>query len=147
MLKEGLYMKTRISRLWKVPVFCLAAGFLSFYANVFLVSRFAVVQLPDGSLTANPTLTTLFSALFLILSLVLGNHLLRNMTPKERFLSALIQVVFLLVSLPSAMLSTYATEWSRLIDRIVFAMTDNIYLTAILSCFAPLLLVPSRKKK
>ena len=45
-------MKIRIGQLWKVPVFCLAAGYISFYVYVFLVSRFGIKVLPDGSYTA-----------------------------------------------------------------------------------------------
>ena len=143
-------MNVRITQLWKIPVFCLVAGFVSFYAYVLLVSRFAIVQLPDGSYTANNTLTLLFSTLFFLLTLAAGQLFLRNMTATERILSATIQVVLLMVFrvLPSnSLLSAYATEWSRVIDHMVFVATDNIRIAAWSNCFSPLLLIPQLKRR
>lgn len=142
-------MKIRIGQLWKVPVFCLTAGFICFYANVFLVSRFAVVQLPDGSYGANGTLTVLFSAMFFILTMIAGQYILREMCVAERALSAAIQICLLLLlsSLPNTLLSSYATEWSRLVDRIILTFTDNVRAAAWINCFSPCLLIPKLNKK
>lgn len=40
---------------WKVPLFCMAAGVIAFNAVVFLVGRFTLITLPDGSITADNT--------------------------------------------------------------------------------------------
>lgn len=143
-------MKVRLGQLWKVPLFCMASGFLTFYAYAFLVSRFAVEKLPDGSYAANDTLTFLFSAIFFVFTLITGHFFLRNMTVQERFLSAAIQVILLLLALfmqLNTMLTVYATEWSRVINRAVFAVSKDTYTGAFLNCFAPFALSPTKKRK
>ena len=125
-------MKVRLGQLWKVPVFCIAAGYISFYVYVFLVSRFGVKVLPDGSYTTNQFVTTVFSILLFAASLFGGNRLFRSMTRKEIFLSATILVVFHLIVQTLQLLTdsygfnfsiglymTYANEWCRILSSLL----------------------------
>ena len=137
-------MKIRINQLWKVPFFCLIAGYLTFQAVVFFTARFGIVHLPDGSLTSNLDLTDLFHTVFFIMSLLASRLFIRDMNTKELFLSATIQVVILLLFLivhPGIMLNAYITEWSRPISLAGFLLTKNLYVGAILNCFSPYLLM------
>jgi hypothetical protein len=137
-------VKVRIGQLWKIPVFCLTAGYLTFYAAVFFTARFAVVHLPDGSVTSDFNMTAVINTVFFILSLLVSRPFLRGMTTKERFLSATIQVAILLLFLllePGIMLNAYITEWSRPISLAGFLLTRNVYVGAALNCFSPYLLI------
>ena len=152
-------MKVRIGQLWKVPVFCIAAGCISFYVYVFLVSRFGVKVLPDGSYTTNQFVTVLFSILLFAASLFGGNMLFRGMTLKEIFLSATILVVFHLIvqtlqlltsnydlNFSIGMYMTYSNEWCRIISSLFFYLTNNVWIGAFAVCFAPYLFVVMKKK-
>ncbi len=152
-------MKVRIGQLWKVPVFCLAAGYISFYVYVFLVSRFGVKTLSDGSYTANQIVTTTVSFLLFAATLFVGSRLFRGMTRKEIFLSATVPVVFHLIVQTMQLLSsnydftfsigiymTYANEWCRIISQFFHALTKNIWIGAFVICFAPYLFVLLKKK-
>ena len=44
-------MKIRGNQLWKVPVFCVLAGIVSYYLTIYLGGRFYVVTSPDGVLS------------------------------------------------------------------------------------------------
>jgi len=152
-------MKVRIGQLWKVPLFCLAAGYLSFYVYVFFISRFGVTVLPDGSYTTNQLVTTLFSFLLFGGTLFTGHYLFRNMTRKEVFLSASILVVFHLIVQTLQLVSsnydltfriglymTYATEWCRIISILIHSVTNNVWIGAFVICFAPYLFVIIKRK-
>ena len=141
-------MKVRISQLWKIPAFCLAAGWLTFYAVVFLTARFAVIRLPGNVLTSNLDLSNLFYIVFFLITLLASRLCLRGMTAKERLLSATIQAVILLLLLlvqPGILLNAYITEWSRPISLIGYVLSGNVYVGAVLNCFAPYLLVPKMR--
>ena len=152
-------MKVRIGQLWKLPVFCLAAGYISFYVYVFLVSRFGIKVLPDGSYTANQVMTTVFSILLFGASLYVGNLLFRNMTRKEVFLSATVLVVFHLIVQTLQLLTssydlnfsiglymTYANEWCRILSSLLYSLTKNPWIDGFAVCFAPYLFVLMKKK-
>ena len=152
-------MKVRIGQLWKVPVFCVAAGYLSFYVYVFLVSRFGIKVLPDGSYTANQVATTVFSILLFGASLFTGHRIFRSMIRKEVFLSATILVVLHLIlqtlqlmtgnydlNFSIGMYMSYANEWCRIISSLLYSVTKNAWIGAFAVCFAPYLFVLMKKK-
>ena len=152
-------MKVRIEQLWKVPLFCVAAGYISFYVYVFLVSRFGITVLPDGSYTANQFMTTIFSFLLFGATLYVGNLLFRNMTRKEVFLSATILVLIHLIVQTLQLVSinydltfsiglymTYANEWCRILSSLLYSVTKNAWIGAFAVCFAPYLFVLMKKK-
>lgn len=141
-------MKVRKNQLWKIPVFCLVAGWITFYAEIFLIARFAVIRLPGNVLTSDSDLTNLYQTLFFLIALLAGRLCFRGMNTKERLLSATIQaaiLVLLLILQPGIMLNAWITEWSRPISLIGYLLSGNVYVGAVLNCFAPYLLVPRRK--
>lgn len=152
-------MKIRISQLWKVPVFCVAAGYISFYIYVFFVSRFGVTVLPDGSYTTNKFLTMLLSLILLAATLAGGYLLFQKMTRSEIFTSAsiivgihlILQLIQLLcqgstLSFSIGMYFTYANEWCRIISEPFYLLTKNLWIGAFVVCFTPYLFVLLRKK-
>ena len=70
-------MKVRIQTLWKVPVYCAVASWISFYLTVYLGGFFFTVKTvgADGitQVSADPIRSAIFhAALFLIVLLVGG---------------------------------------------------------------------------
>lgn len=149
-------MKIPVKQLWKVPAFCIAAGYISFYVYVFFVSRFGITELPDGSYTASKTVTTIFSILLFLATMGVGCYLFRSLTRKEVFLSASILVTFHLVLQTLQLLSpsttfqigiylTYANEWCRILSTLIYAATKNLWIGAFAVCFSPYIFVLTKK--
>lgn len=146
-------MKIRIGQLWKVPVYCAAAGYVGFYLFVYALSAFAVEILPDGSAVTNTVLSSLFSFLVFALSLLIGYFLFRTVTKKELCLSASIAAVLLLglhlfclsgsspLVTQAGLILAYVTEWSRFISHSCYLLTGSDWLDALVSCLAPYLFV------
>lgn len=148
--------------LWKVPVYSIIVGLVLFRLNVYVLGRFMLVTLPDGSITVNETASLLLYGLMLVGTVLLGGLVfLRNMTKKEIFLSASILVVLRILAIllqwgldattgPLAILFLYwaeAHEWSVFISSILFRVIDNLWVCALIECFAPYLFLPFGKKE
>lgn len=151
-------MKVRVNMLWKVPVFCLCAGFASFWLTVLLVSNFGVTTLPDGRLTSNTTFTTLLDLFIFAGALGIGYFIFRKMTKKEIFWSSTIIVVILLLLLLFQLIvldtdiglansvgiwSMYATQWCRIISLICYYIINinNSWASAFICCMTPYIFV------
>lgn len=155
-------MKVRIHTLWKVPVFCIAASWISFYITTYLGALFFMVRTVDGDgavqVSADPVRAAVFHAvLFLGILLVGGFGVLRSMTKREIAVSAGIMAsIYLLIALaqlyipgfpPSLSVAlAYVQNWKGTISSILLDLTDNLALSAILSSFAPLLFIPFGRK-
>lgn len=150
-------MTIRKNVLWKVPLFCFAAGLVAFRAAVFLISRFAIVTLPDGVITSDNTRVDLIYALILLATLLVGGlAFFRNMTRREIFLSAAIlvafdlgltavQLIFDLTTGPGAVPFLYLSqlfEWRMLIPQLLYRISDSHWLIAVVSALTPFLFVP-----
>lgn len=154
-------MKVRKNTLWKVPVFCLIFGWLSFYLTVFLGAPFYIVQTPgaDGvtTLSADPVRSAIWNGGLLLVFLLLGGlWAFRSMTRKEIAISAGILVGFYLVItlaqlwIPGFPVSLSVTlgkfgNWQAVVAELLIGMTGNITLSVILGAFTPLLFIPFGK--
>lgn len=88
-------MNIRKNTLWRVPVFCVIAGYIRSYVTFYAFSNFAMVILPDGTVTHDETRILIISwVVFLGLLLFGGLVVLRSMTRKEIFCSASIMVFY-----------------------------------------------------
>ena len=98
-------MTVRKGVLWRVPVFCFAAGWVSWYASIWLGRYFYVVTEmgADGipTVSADPVRSGLFNAvLFLLLLLAGGLWLRKGMTRREIAVSAgIASAIYLLLLL------------------------------------------------
>ena len=151
-------MKIRTRTLWKVPVFCMAASWISFYVTVYIGGFFFTAQTvqPDGSimLSADPVRSAIFNgALFLIVLLAGGLWAFRSMTKKEISASAgIASAMYLLIvlaqlflpgfPLSASVLLAYIQNWTAILASFLLRLTDNLPLSTILSAFAPLLFIP-----
>ena len=102
-------MAVRRSTLWRVPVFCAVAGWVSWYATIWLGRYFYVVTEmgADGTpiVSADPVRSGIFSiVLFILLLLAGGLWFLRGMTRKEIAVSAGIASAMYLLLLLGQML-------------------------------------------
>ena len=153
-------MKIRMKTLWKVPVYCCVASWISFYLTVYLGRFFFVVQEEgaDGviQVSADPVRSAIFSGvLFLLVLLVGGLWAFRKMTKKEIAVSAAIaSSVYLLIVLcqlmindfPVSLILSYIQNWISAPCSFLFSLTDNLTVSGILSSFAPLLFIPFGRK-
>ena len=147
-------MSIRINKLWHVPAYCLTVGVASYYIMILLTSTFALVTSPDGSLSVNTTLHTVFSFLLFALTLIIGTFLFRKHSRLELFLSASTLVIPLLalqliqfIAIDSTLatqlglLLAYLTEWSRCISQFISITTGSLWTGAFATCFCPYLFV------
>ena len=74
---------------WKVPLYCMAAGWICFQLEIRWLGQWAIVTLPDGTITSDTTRWMILSAgLFLAVVLIGGLLFFRKMTRKEILFSA-----------------------------------------------------------
>lgn len=153
-------MKLRIKTLWKVPVYCIIASWISFYVTVYLGGFFFAEQAVDAEgvihLSADPVRSAVFhGVLFLMILFTGGLWAFRSMTKKEIAVSATIMcVIYLLIDLvqimtpyfSTSLIFAYIQNWTSTPASILFSLTDNLPSSAILSSFAPLLFIPFGKK-
>ena len=149
-------MKIRAKTLWKVPVYCAVASWISFYVTVFLGRFFFVVQQmgADGvtQVSADPVRSAIFNGvLFLVVLLVGGLWAFRNMTKKEIAVSAAIMTaIYLLLDVMQILMPNYSVSlffayiqnWVAIPCSLLFSLTGNFAVSAIFSSFAPLLFIP-----
>lgn len=158
----GERMKARLNMLWRVPVYCLCAGFAAFWLIVQLVAKFGVITLPDGSISSNPTVTTLLEILIFAATLAIGYLIFRKMTKKEIFWSSTIIVVILLIlqiyqlimseidigaANTVGMWLVYATEWCRVIPILWYYINPSSWVGAFLTCLAPYIFIIFGRKE
>ena len=154
-------MKMQAKNLWKVPVYCAVASWISFYATVYLGRFFFVVQEmgADGviQVSADPIRSAIFNGvLFLIVLFVGGLWAFRNMTKKEILVSsAIASAVYLLIVLcqlmikgfPVSFILHYIQNWISVPSSFIYSLTDNLAFSAIVSSFSPLLFILFGRKR
>lgn len=89
-------MKGIVKRVWwKIPLYSVIAGFVSWWLMVSYIGRLAIVKLPDGTITSNQTVWSLLSGgVFIIVLLIGGLIFFRKMTKKELLCSATVMFIF-----------------------------------------------------
>ena len=150
-------MNVRIRTLWKVPVYCVVASWISFYLTVYLGGFFFMVKTvgADGvtQVSADPIRSAIFNmALFLIVLLIGGLWAFRSMSKAEIAVSsAIASGIFLLIVLaqlyiPSFPISlsirlAYIQNWTGTVSSFLLKLTDNLTVSVILSSFSPMLFI------
>ena len=154
-------MKMQAKKLWKVPVYCAVSSWISFYATVYLGRFFFVAQEmgSDGVIhvSADPIRSAIFNGvLFLVVLFVGGFWAFRNMTKKEILVSsAIASVVYLLIVLCQLMTKVFPVSlffnsiqnWISVPSSLIYALTDNLAFSAIISSFSRLLFILFGERK
>ena len=154
-------MKLRPGTLWRVPVFCIIASWLSYYITIY-GGFFYVVRTTgaDGAVevSVDPLRSTLFQGvLFLAILLLGGLWAFRSMTKLEIAASAaLISALYLLVLLlqlylpgfPPALSVWLAPfqNWKGILSSLLLRFM-NFHLALAASAFAPFLFVPFGRRQ
>ena len=140
---------------WKVPLYCAAAGWISFQLMVRLLGKLAIVTLPDGTITSNNTIwMALSGCVFVAVVLVGGFAFFRKMTRREIFLSATIMValnafmgILLQINVQAyPMFWLYVTEWSSFVSQLLFRLGLNEWISAIIVWAMPYVFIPFGRK-
>ena len=155
-------MTVRKNTLWKVPIFCIITGFISSYLSTFLTSKFAIAILSDGSVTIDNTRSFIIQGIIFLLVLVIGGFLVfRNMSKIEIFFSAsivvifqialiFIQLIFNITTGPGAIffLNIYQlTEWSNVVTEMLCKVINNGWMCSFISSLTPYLFIPFGKNQ
>lgn len=154
-------MKLRPRTLWRVPVFCIIASWLSYYITIY-GGFFYVVRTTgaDGAVevSVDPLRSTLFQGvLFLAILLLGGLWAFRSMTKLEIAASAaLISALYLVVILlqlylpgfPPALSVWLAPfqNWKGILSSLLLRFM-NFHLALAASAFAPFLFVPFGRRQ
>ena len=154
-------MKLRPRTLWRVPVFCIIASWLSYYITIYGGFLYVVRTTgADGAVevSVDPLRSTLFQGvLFLAILLLGGLWAFRSMTKLEIAASAaLISAVYLVVILlqlylpgfPPALsvwLAPFQNSKGILSSLLLWFMNFHLALAA--SAFAPFLFVPFGRRQ
>ena len=153
----------RVRTLWRVPVFCLLAGLLSYWLTVFAgplfyVSR-AVNAVGSIEVSVDPLRGTLFKiALFLLVLLLGGLWAFRSITRREIACSAallilpMLAIVLAQLWVPgfplkvSVFLSPFY-NWSGSLSSLLMWCSLPLPAATIIAQFAPLLFVPFGRRQ
>lgn len=154
-------MKLRPGTLWRVPVFCIIASWLSYYITIYGGFLYVVRTTgADGAVevSVDPLRSTLFQGvLFLAILLLGGLWAFRSMTKLEIAASAaLISAVYLVVILlqlylpgfPPALSVWLAPfqNWKGILSSLLLRFM-NFHLALAASAFAPFLFVPFGRRQ
>ena len=154
-------MKLRPGTLWRVPVFCIIASWISYYITIY-GGFFYVVRTTgaDGAVevSVDPLRSTIFQGvLFLAILLLGGLWAFRSMTKLEIAASAaLISALYLVVILlqlylpgfPPALSVWLAPfqNWKGILSSLLLRFM-NFHLALAASAFAPFLFVPFGRRQ
>ena len=154
-------MKLRPGTLWRVPVFCIVASWLSYYITIYGGFLYTVRTTgADGAVnvSVDPLRSTIFQGvLFLAILLLGGLWAFRSMTKLEIAASAaLISAVYLAVILlqlylpgfPPALSVWLAPfqNWKGILSSLLLRFI-NFHLALAASAFAPFLFVPFGRRQ
>lgn len=154
-------MKLRPGTLWRVPVFCIIASWLSYYITIYGGFLYMVRTTgADGAVevSVDPLRSTIFQGvLFLAILLLGGLWAFRSMTKLEIAASAaLISAVYLVVILLQLYLPGFPLalsvwlapfqNWKGILSSLLLRFM-NFHLALAASAFAPFLFVPFGRRQ
>ena len=127
----------------------MAASWICFQLEIRFLGRWAIITLPDGTITSDNTRWLIMSAvLFLVVVCIGGFRLFQRMTRKEIFYSASVLVALNIVLgiltyvtqhtfTAFAMLWSELTEWDSVFSQILYRLGLNEWLSAVITWVLP----------
>lgn len=149
-------MHVRAHTLYRVPVYCAVAGWLSFQATVHL-GRFFLVVTPAKETTqiaVDPVRSAILQgALFVLVLLLGGLWAFRHMTRAEIAVSSgiasglylivvLLQLFALGIMAPVSVVAAMLQNWPAFLASFLMQCTGQVAFSAVVASFAPLLFIP-----
>ncbi len=113
---------------WKVPLYCMVSGWVCYWLEILWLGKWAIVVLPDGTITSNNTRWMIMSAaVFVVVVSVGGLVFFRRMTRREIAASATVlaavNVTLGLLSMNSygalAIFFVESIEWSSIVAQLI----------------------------
>ena len=147
-------MNLRPQTLWRVPVYCILSGLVSYYLTVYVGGFFF-----RSENSIDPLRSALFSGvLFLLILFAGGLWFFRAMTKAELAVSAgIASAIFLAIALAQLYLPGFPLtlsfrlaiiqNWIATMASLFQKLTGRFTLSVILSNFAPLLYIPFGRKQ
>ena len=144
---------------WQVTIYCAVAGWISYWLEIYIGSRFLMTKLPDGTITTNDTLWMVMSAIIFLATLAVGGFLFfRRMSKRELFCSASVMVIFNIAgnliahffqrSIPSfTIFYAEISTWKGFIDQLLYDIGLNQWLSVIITGIVPYLFVLFGKRE
>ena len=141
---------------WRVPLYCIIASWICFQLEIHLLGRWALITLPDGSISSNNTRWLIMSACLFVLVVVIGGlFVFRKMSRREVLVSSLVLVGFNIVTgllgLAVPLISiywAYFAEWQSVASQLLLFVTDNQWIhNMVFWIVPPLVFVPFGKKE
>ena len=141
---------------WKVPIYCIIASLVCFQLEIRLLGRWAIITLPDGSVSSDNTRWLIMSACLFVLVVAVGVFFIfRKMSRKEVLYSALVLVCFnIVIGLLGfvtpffSLVLAYCSEWQSVISQLLFLITDNKWIhNLVFWILPPFVFVPFGKKE
>ena len=135
--------------LWKVPLYCVAASWICYQLEILVLGRWAIITLPDGTITSDSTRWMIMSALLFLAIVCIGGFLFfRKMTRKEIFRSASVLValnialgIFTYITQRTltsfSMLWMELTEWDSIFSQILLKLGLNEWVSAVITWVLP----------
>ena len=134
---------------WKVPLYCMAASWICFQLEVHFLGKWAIVTLPDGSISSDNTRWMIISAfLFAAVVCIGGFRFFRHMTRREVFFSASV-LAALNIALgiftylaqrtfpPVIIFEVELSEWDSIFSRITLLLGINVWVSAVITWIFP----------
>lgn len=134
-------MKATMLRVWwKVPLYSITAGYLSFWSMVGPLGHLAIKKLPDGTIASDNTIWTLLSCgVFIVVLLAGGLLFFRKMTRKELLVSATAMFVlnvvlgtmaYLMPTNSVAFFILEIAEWYGIVPQVFHKLGVNQWISA-----------------
>ena len=155
-------MSLSYKHLWKVPVYCIAASWLTFNITAYIGGHFFTVTTmgTDGIpvLSADPIRVAIFNGgLFLAVLLVGRLWAFRSMTRQEIVVSAafasaiylilvLAQLCFPNFPIGLSIVLAYIQNWTATAASLLTKITGSLTFSVILASFSPMLFIPIGRK-
>lgn len=152
-------MKIRKETLWRIPLYYLLSSWISFHLLVRLYS-FCIIKTVDTdgvtNVSVNPVASTLVEIVVLLGVLLIGGFwLCRTMTRREVAVSAgILSVVYFLWVLSEILFPGWDTSTlgvmvmnlNAVITGLLYRLTGQFELSALIGCFTPMLFVLFARK-
>lgn len=146
-------MKEKFGKFWwKVPVYCIIAGWLCFQLMFNVLGCFAIMPLADGTITSDNTRWMILSGLAFAAVLAIGGFIFfRSMSKKEIFYSASVMVVLnVILGLITYRINGFIffleiSEWHSFVSQILYKLNVNDWVNAGIRCMTPYLFIPFGK--
>ncbi|MBR2894696.1 MAG: hypothetical protein IKC03_03425 [Oscillospiraceae bacterium] len=136
---------------WKVPIYCIITGWITFQLEVYIGGSFLITTLPNGAIATNTTNWFIIQGIWFCAALIGGSLCFRRMSKQELFCSASVMVLFNILGglivhffqsvVPLGGIYAQASNWTGWIHQVVCNIGINPWVGVVLAWAIPYLFV------